>query len=300
MHSVRRTLGLLLALAALTAAPALAQPPYSPPTLKAVANSRTSVTLEITAGPTGAPAGFEVQWTTKSDYDLYGWDYSYSYLCSCTGTPTWNFYSSTPTYDLGPDVRQIVEMGDLFDETGLSADYASELDTGVEYVFRASALGDASWSESDYSAEVFASTRSAPSQNCVYTQGYWKNHAAAWPVASLTLGTVNYTQAELLQILNEPAGGNGLLILAHQLIAAKLNIAQGADPTPVAGDIASADALIGGLVCPPIGAGWLDPATVSATAQALDSYNNGQTTVPHCGDTSSQPSTWGRVKSLYR
>src|SRR5258705_5036 len=60
--------------------------------------------------------------------------------------------------------------------------------------------------------------------NCTYTQGYWKNHPNAWPVTSLTLGTVNYTKAQLIQILEEDVNGNGLISLAHQLIAALLNI----------------------------------------------------------------------------
>jgi hypothetical protein len=41
-------------------------------------------------------------------------------------------------------------------------------------------------------------------QNCTFTQGYWKTHPTAWPVLSLTLGTVSYTQAQLLAILGQP------------------------------------------------------------------------------------------------
>ena len=69
--------------------------------------------------------------------------------------------------------------------------------------------------------------------NCTYTLGYWKNHPEAWPVTSLTLGTVSYNQAELLSILNQSAGGNGLVTLAHQLITTLLNQAQGADVSAV-------------------------------------------------------------------
>ena len=45
----------------------------------------------------------------------------------------------------------------------------------------------------------------------------------------LTLGTVTYSQAQLLAIFNTPVRGNGLISLAHQLIAAKLNILAGAN-----------------------------------------------------------------------
>lgn len=66
---------------------------------------------------------------------------------------------------------------------------------------------------------------------CTHTQGYWKNHPEAWPVSSLKLGTVSYISAQLLSIFNEPVEGNSLISLAYQLIAAKLDIANGADPS---------------------------------------------------------------------
>src|SRR5919197_3133672 len=105
---------------------------------------------------------------------------------------------------------------------------------------------------------------------CVLTQGYWKTHPEAWPVTGLTLGAVAYDQAQLLAILGEPVRGNGLVALAHQLIAAKLNRASGAPaPAAVARALAEADALIGGLVVPPIGEGALEPAQTSALTSAL-------------------------------
>jgi hypothetical protein len=67
-----------------------------------------------------------------------------------------------------------------------------------------------------------------PSSGCALSQGYWKNHAGAWPVQALTLGTVNYTQAQLIGFLQQPPRGDASLILAKQLIAAKLNTANGA------------------------------------------------------------------------
>jgi hypothetical protein len=119
---------------------------------------------------------------------------------------------------------------------------------------------------------------------CTLTQGYWKNHADAWPVSSLTLGTVSYTQSQLLAILGQPVAGNGLISLAHQLIAARLNIATGASGSAISSSIAAADALIGGLVVPPVGSGVLAPATTSALVTALDNYNQGITGPGHCED----------------
>jgi len=103
-------------------------------------------------------------------------------------------------------------------------------------------------------------------------QGYWKN-ASTWPTASLMLGSRNYTQAELQSILHQPAGGNGLIILSYQLIAAKLNIANGSNPTGIASTIAAADLLIGGNVVPPVGADFVSPSTIEAVKDALEAYN---------------------------
>ncbi|GEM_PF-1797470 len=123
--------------------------------------------------------------------------------------------------------------------------------------------------------------------NCVRSQGYWKNHPNNWPVQSLTLGTVTYTKAQLLSILRRSVSGNGLISLAHQLIAAKLNAAAGAPVPPSVGSaIAASDALIGGLVVPPVGNGRLRTSATSQLTTTLDRYNNGR--IPggprHCCD----------------
>ena len=105
----------------------------------------------------------------------------------------------------------------------------------------------------------------------------------------------------MLAILGQPVVGNGLVSLAHQLIAAKLNIAQGASSAAVAATIAAADAQIGSLVVPPGGAGFLSTASTSSKTQILDNYNNGIIGPGHCGDTATREhSTWGALKSLYR
>jgi hypothetical protein len=87
--------------------------------------------------------------------------------------------------------------------------------------------------------------------DCVFTQGYWKNHPEAWPVQELALGGRTYSQDELLAIFHTPVKGNGLVSLAHQLIAAKLNVANGG-AVSINVSIEDADRLIGDLVSPPI------------------------------------------------
>jgi hypothetical protein len=122
-----------------------------------------------------------------------------------------------------------------------------------------------------------------PSSGCTLTQGFWKNHPSAWPVSSLQLGTVTYTQAQLIAILKQPVKGNGLVSLAHQLIAAKLNVASGTSTPAILNTIASADAMIGGLVVPPVGSGSLSTSSVGSLVTALDQFNQGLAGPTHCG-----------------
>jgi len=101
-----------------------------------------------------------------------------------------------------------------------------------------------------------------------FTQGYWSTHTGlgndltpappntpgyTWPPSSLngfSLGNVLYTQLELMHILNQPSSNqnnphaDASLILGQQLIAAKLNVLNGADPS-IQPTINQADALLG-------------------------------------------------------
>jgi hypothetical protein len=108
--------------------------------------------------------------------------------------------------------------------------------------------------------------------------GYWKNHEQ-WPVNQLQLGNRTYNRQELQSILRQPVRGNGLVQLAHQEIAAKLNVANGADGSCIEQTCAAADALIGNLVIPPVGNGYLRPASYTRT---LSLYNEGGLCAPHC------------------
>lgn len=91
------------------------------------------------------------------------------------------------------------------------------------------------------------------------------------------LGTVTYTEADLLSILQEAPAGNGLVTLAHQLIAAKLNIEGGASASSISATIAAADAKIGALIVPPVppATGTLAPADTSALVDELTAFNEG-------------------------
>jgi hypothetical protein len=129
------------------------------------------------------------------------------------------------------------------------------------------------------------------------TLGFWKTHREAWCTDTLQLGDVVYDQRELLAILYFDVRQNGLVSLAHQLIAAKLNVAcDSADPTTC---IEDADALIGSLVVPPLGFGYLTAATTSSLVDCLTAFNEaagGELCLP----TSVDRTSWGRVKATYR
>jgi hypothetical protein len=63
--------------------------------------------------------------------------------------------------------------------------------------------------------------------SCTLTQGYWKNHEESWTGSTMPENMFNATQT-YLQVLNTPpAGGNAYYILAHQYIAALLNVEVG-------------------------------------------------------------------------
>jgi hypothetical protein len=145
-----------------------------------------------------------------------------------------------------------------------------------------------------------SATPTATPGGCVFGQGYWKNHPETWPVTELQLGNVTYTQEQLLAILREPVRGNGLLILAKQEIAAKLNIANGADGSCIQQTLADADALIGDLVIPPIGEGYLRPRDVQPMAGILGDYNEGNLCAPSCDNSSPSPAPRARPTAFPR
>lgn len=273
------------------------------PTISAGVSGHAKQTIYITAGPSGAPNGFTIRWMDQSTYLGNGGAFPAQAVvdegrASFTGVPTLNtFDGQVSTFALAPNQTIRVEIGDLTLESGVSGT-RTELEDGVRYYYAAFANDENGDAASQLSVVVNGQT--TVTENCTYTIGYWKTHEEAWPVAGLTLGSVYYTKAQLLSILNTAVTGNGLISLAHQLIAAKLNIANGADPTAASATIIAADAQIGGLVVPPIGAGYLHPSTTSSKTQVLDDYNNGIIGPGHCGSVATEPRTWGQVKALYR
>jgi hypothetical protein len=265
-----------------------AKPKMDTPTLLCGGSTQTSISIQVVAGATGAPAGFTLQWMTAEQYALGGWS-QLALGIGCDGSFSGN--ANLSRYNLGPNEVVTVNVGELLFDQGTSTSCPEALTCGTQYVFRAFAHATSALQRSTFTPDLTCSTLPCASgDTCTFTQGYWKTHGPTptgnnsheWPVSQLQLGTVTYTEVELQAILDTAASGNGLIALAHQLIAAKLNVAKGADPTDVQDAITAADALIGGLVVPPVGAGFLKASVTSALTTILTNYNEGATGPGHC------------------
>jgi hypothetical protein len=269
------------------AAPA-SKPALDAPTLSCFDRTQSSITVRFTAPASGAPAGFSLQWMKKTDFDLHGWSEGESIALCAAG---FSGNANLSRYDLAASESVNVVVGDFLFDNGASTDCVDPLECGVTYVFRAFSHANSDFKKSDWSANLECATLSCTQvAACTYTQGYWKTHGPVpvggntntWPVSSLVLGSVAYTDLELLSIFNTPAAGNGLIVLAHQLMATKLNLANGTDPMAIAAAVSAADALIGSMTVPPIGSASLHAAATSSLTKSLADYNEGGTGPGHC------------------
>jgi hypothetical protein len=273
------------------------------PVLNCGSASEASLNVLVCAGiVTGAPAGFSLQWVSAEQLavgpdgipgtlDDNTWPASES-LAMCKASFSGNANGSS--YNLSPKQCTTVNVGDnLFDNPGASSNCASiPLQCGTTYAFRSFAHANSKLFRSDFTGNLLCTTQAClpPDDGCTFTQGYWKTHGPIpagnnvneWPVAGLTLGSVAYTDLELQSIFDKGAAGNGLISLAHQLMAAKLNVANGADDSSIAGTIISADVLIGSLVVPPVGTGSLPSSMTSALNGTLTAFNEGTIGPGHC------------------
>jgi hypothetical protein len=134
---------------------------------------------------------------------------------------------------------------------------------------------------------------SSPPAGCTLSQGYWKTHNfyedkapknQPWPLLEYGQSTktedialCNMTYLEILH--TPPAGGVKWYILAHQYIAAILNIANGASTTP---DLESALDSASLLLEDNCDKNISDSTQISVLAALIDDYNNGITGPEPC------------------
>ena len=269
-------------------------PVVNPIAISYETSAASNIAISVTAGQTGAPAGFSIQWMTLADYVALGNQWPGASEVPNAQAPSFckaHFSGITPSsscipYNLHSGQSVTVNIGDdsLYDNCAVTSPCSgAPLLCNTAYVFRASAL-DATGQLRVSETITCATMPCVEGGSCTYSQGYWRNHPNAWPVTGLTIGTVTYQAAELMAILDNPAQGNGLVILAHQLIAAKLNIANGADPSAVQQAITDADNMVGALVAPPIGNGYLTPDQTGDLTETLTEYNEGTIGPGHCND----------------
>jgi cysteine-rich repeat protein len=120
------------------------------------------------------------------------------------------------------------------------------------------------------------------SEGCTLTQGYWKNHEN-WPSPHEQADTFFNSGKTWIDILKTPPkGGDAYLILAHQYIAYKLNMANGANlPANLATE---AESFLNTYNPGEVPKKSADRESMIGLAGTLDDYNNGLLGPPHCDD----------------
>jgi hypothetical protein len=130
---------------------------------------------------------------------------------------------------------------------------------------------------------------------CTLTQGYWKTHSLHGPApyddAWLAIGpegadTLFFKTGKTWYTVfwTQPAG-NAFYNLAHQYMAAKLNILNGASaPQSVTDAITAAEALLNAQGAGDTSLSKSETKTALALASTLDKYNNGLIGPGHCSE----------------
>jgi len=258
---------LVVAAMFLSSAPgsAAGKPKMATPIISCAGGGEDYIDVNVTAGsPTGAPAGFTIQWQTTGDYAQFGWPADSSCPLDAEGVPTcgesfckasFSGNANSSNYNLAAGQSVTVRIGDLVNGGGVAIDCPSAglgLLCGHNYVFRAFAHANSTNQRSDFTANLTCATEDCP-VNCdptIKNLDFWKTHSTfcnleegcqenAWPESilesGLTIGCTTYTAEELEAILlTTPEEGDCNTLLLQQVIVANLNIANGANEEYVA------------------------------------------------------------------
>lgn len=225
---------------------AAAKPKLATPVISCAGSGETYVDVNVTGGsPTGAPAGFTIQWQTTGDYNQFGWPVSSSCPPDAEGVPTcgesfctasFSGNANNSNYNVASGQTVTVRIGDFPVQNGVSTSCPGvTLLCGHNYVFRVFAHANSSFQRSDYTQNLTCSTTDCPI-TCdpgVKDLNFWAANQESWPSSiaegGLTIGCVSYTAEELEQILlMTPGEGECNTALLQQVIVANLNIANGA------------------------------------------------------------------------
>lgn len=229
--------------------------------------------------------------------------------------------ANSSRYKLAAGQCVTVNLGEFLFDNGASTNCSGNLQCGTCYVFRAFGHATNDLNRSEFTSNLSCSTVDCGSQCedgdscefcncCVIDAVHWPVFGPPgcaaftlnqWPATSLVLGAVTYTDLQLCEILHTPANGNGLIGLAQELIAAKLNqisvnnqigqlgvsLCSGytcEEMAMIARCIADADAIIGDLVVPPHGSGFLDSTSTNSLIACLHTFNGSNLGVDGCPD----------------
>jgi hypothetical protein len=245
---------------------AAAKPKMSTPTIMCAGSAENYIDINVTAGsPTGAPAGFTIQWQTTGDYEQFGWPADSSCPPDAEGVPTcgeslckasFSGNASFSSYNLAAGQSVNVRIGDLVPGNGVSTTCPGvSLLCGHNYVFRAFAHANSANQRSNFTENLICSTTDCPIPCDPNVKGleFWRDqYPEAWPESvlgdGLTIGCTTYTAEELEAILlTTPEEGDCTTLLLQQVIVANLNIANGASEeyaALIAETLAAADELL--------------------------------------------------------
>ena len=231
------------------------------PTITCGISTTASIEIKITAGASGAPAGFSVQWLTAAAYALgadgiagtaddNSWPASDAAgLCkaSFSGNANGAFYN------LAAGQTSTVRIGDiLYDNPGASTNCSDQLACGTAYVFRVFAHANSTLTRSDFTANLSCSTSACPTDACSFSQGYYFNNGSvhAWP-GSVTFGACTYDEANGCAIKVTFNAGGVVMQSFLQASAIKLSFYGNATAIPpsVQADVDILDAFLATLPC---------------------------------------------------
>ena len=231
------------------------------PTITCGISTTASIEIKVTAGATGAPAGFSVQWLTAAAYAL-GAD-------GVAGTADDNSWPSSDAigickasfsgnanrafYNLAPGGVSTVRIGDiLYDNPGASTTCPDQLACGTAYVFRVFAHANSTLNRSDFTANLSCSTSPCPTDACSFSQGYFFNNASvhAWP-GSITFGSCTYDEATGRALKVAFKAGGVVMQSFLQASAIKLSFYgnEAAIPASVQADVDILNAFLATLPC---------------------------------------------------
>jgi hypothetical protein len=244
-----------------------------------------SATCSYSAGVGGAVDGTNTATATLNEIDF-------------SGSEDYTFGDPTTEIDECVDVTddQYGALGTVCaDESPKTFEYTLDIgpyDTCGEYDF----VNVASFTTNDTGAtgsDDHTVNVTVPCGECTLTQGYWKTHSEfgpapyddTWALLPNGASTPFFLSGKTwYQVFWTAPAGNVYYILAHQYMAARLNILSGATTTPAV-DAAMLGALnFFNMKTPTSSLTRAQRNQLLAWATTLDNYNNGVTGPGHCSE----------------